>query len=264
MPTVSLRLFQLLRGGGAVIEGAEFLLTHRQLLGRYLSHLIAAAACTLAAVWLAARLEPLLPSAPVIALPWYLVLAEWLWANLPAVLSAEIAAWVALGAYVGLAWPRQFVWAIMSQRGVAPLSAEPRDGRERTLSWFVLSGAGWAALAYIPGIGLAAAAVVAGPVLGVGLVIPILALRGWHPATAGFLRSHGALLTGLGFGIVISLAIPVVNLVALPCAVAGTVCLLIREPLPEVLKTTAETTPYASPDTTRSPRSTPERPPESA
>jgi hypothetical protein len=262
MPAVGRSLYQILRGGGAVIEGAEFLLTHRQLVGRYLTQVIAAAACTFAALELAARLEPLLAPAPVIALPWYFILAEWVLANLPAVASVEIAAWIALGAYFGLAWPRRFVWAIMALRGVAPMAA--RYGRERTLSWFVLSGAGWTALTYLPGIGLAAAVASAGPVLGVSLALPILALRGWPTsATSAFLRSHGTLLTGLGFGLAVSLAVPAVNLVALPCAIAGTVCLLIREPLP-VLKTSAETIPYVSPDTTRSPRSTPGHPPESA
>lgn len=248
MSAVARALYQALRGAGAVIEGAEFLLTHRHLLGRHLPHVLTAAACTLGAMWLAAKLTAYLPPAPGMTLPWYLVLIEWCWSRLPAALAAEFAAWAALTAYLGLAWPRRFVWEVMAQRHVAP-PAQLGDGRGRAFFWLSVCGVGGAGIAWVPIVGLAAAVVLAWPVLGAGLAMAILDLRGWRSdGVYAFLTSHWATLVGLGLGVVVSLAIPAVNLVALPCAVAGATCLLVREPQPAAIKTTAGTTPYASPD----------------
>lgn len=249
MRAVGPSLYHALRGGAAVIEGAEFLLTHRRILVHQAPHVLAAGAFALIATWLASRLIPVLPQPHPLSLPWYFVLIEWLWSRLPSVLAADIAAWSALTAYLALAWPRQLVWAVMAQRNVTRPSAPP--GHERGPALFLLSagGAGCGLAAYVPVVGPAAAAVLAWPVLGAGLVVATLTLRGWPRADIYvFVRTRWEILGGLGLGVAVSVAIPVVNLVALPCAVAGTACLLFREPRPGVLRTSEGTIPCASPD----------------
>jgi hypothetical protein len=182
MRGVSRVLYQALRGGGAVVEGAEFLLTHRHLLRRQIGHFLAAAACAVVATWLGARLAMVLPAAPAIAFPWYLVLIEWLWAELPSVLAAEVAGWGAGTVYLALPFPRQLVWVVMSQRGgTAPTSPSDRE-RERALIWLGAGAAGCVLVAWVPVVGPPAAAVLACPVLGGGFVVAILTLRGWPGA----------------------------------------------------------------------------------
>jgi hypothetical protein len=197
------------------------------------------------ASWLAADL----PAPPVVAFPWYLVLVEWLFSSLQGVLAAELAAWVAQTAYVALALPQQMVWAVLTQHGVtlpSPLGGNPRGP---ALAWLSAGGVACALTAWAPRVGPVAAAVLACPVLGGGLVVTTLTLRGWPGEPLfHFTRTHWAMIVGLGVGLVVSLAIPVINLVALPCAVAGTACLLLREPRPEAVRTSEGTVPCASPD----------------
>lgn len=232
-----------------MIEGAEFLLTHRHIPRRLVFHFGAAAACVLIATWPAAWLAAHLPTPPAITLPWYLVLLEWLWASLPVVLAAELAAWIALTAYVALGLPRRLVWAVMTQREVPLPSPLPGDPRGPALAWLGAGGVGWALIAGVPVFGPAAAAVLACLVLGGAFVVTTLTLRGWSWGNVlSFILTHSAMIVGLGLGLIVSLTIPVVNLVALPCAVTGTGCLLLREPRPEAIRTNEGTVPCASPD----------------
>jgi hypothetical protein len=250
MRAVSLALYHALRGGGAVIEGAEFLLTHRHIPRRLVLHFSAAATCTLIAIWLGTRLAAALPAPPVIALPWYLVLVEWLWSSLPIVLATQFVAWSALAAYVAVALPQGIVSAVLTQRGVMPPSTLVRDPRSPVLAWLSAGGVGCALIAWVPVVGPGTAAVLGLPVLGGGLVVTTLTLLGWSKsAIRSAMRTHLAVMVGLGLGLALSLAIPVVNLVALPCAFAGTACLLLREPRPaEQVRTNEETVPCALPE----------------
>jgi hypothetical protein len=249
MRGVGRTLYHALRGGGAVIEGAEFLLTHRQIARRQILHLCAAASCTLIATWLRAWPAAYVPAPPAVTLPWYLVLVEWLWSSLPAVLTSELAAWAAQTMYVALALPRQLVSAVLSQRGSILPSPREAGPRGPALAWLGAGGLGCAAIAWLPLVGPLAAAVLACPVLGGGLVVTILMLRGWSWAdTISLVQRQWALIVGLGLGLVVSLTIPVVNLVALPCAAVGTTCLLLREVRPAPVRTSAGRAPCASPD----------------
>jgi hypothetical protein len=229
-----------------VVEGAEFLLTHRRIVGRHLVHFLAAAACSLGAVWLRPRIAAVLPPTPAVAFPWYLVLLEWLWVGLPSVLAAEISAWSATVAYLALPSTGHLIATVMAQRGGAEpfLTASHEPGG--TLAWLTAGAAVYAAIAWIPMVGPASAVVLACPVIGAGFIVTILARHGWSGgAVRAFATSHWPLLSGVGLGLIVGLVIPVFNLAALPCAAAGTACLLRREVGAVQPKTNAGTTPYA-------------------
>ncbi len=250
MRTVGLSLYHALRGGAAVIEGAEFLLTHRRRLARQIPHFLAAAACSAIATGLASRLTPGLPQPPALALPWYLVLIEWAWSRLPSVLGLEIAAGTALTGYLALAWPRELVAAVEAQRGPARPATSRRGGRASSLVVLSVGAAACGLIASVPAVGPAAAAALACPALGAGLAVATLTLHGWPPGDMrAFLSTNWEIPVGLGLGLIATMAIPVVNLTALPCALAGAACLLGREPRPGMLKTSEGTTPCASRDT---------------
>ncbi len=232
-----------------MVEGAEFLLTHHDLLRRQIGHFLAAAACALGATWLGSRLAPLFPAAPVVAFPWYLVLVEWLWAGLPSVLAAEVVAWGAGTAYLTLPSTRQLILAVMSQRGSTDPSATSYHERGRALAWLAAGAAVYVVVVWVPVVGPTTAAVLACPVLGGGFVVAVLTLRGWPAgAVRSFVGSHWAILFGVGVGVTISLVVPLINLAALPCAAAGTACLLLREARPDVFRTNAGTVPCAWPN----------------
>jgi hypothetical protein len=238
-----------------VVEGAEFLLTHRHIVGRHLVHFLAAAACAFGALWLRPWIAAVLPPVPAVTFPWYLVLLEWLWAELPSLLAAEVSAWSATAAYLALPSTGRLIAAVMAHRGEAEpcLAASHEPGG--ALAWLAAGAAAYAAIAWIPLVGPASAVVLACPVLGAGFVITVLERHGWSGgAVRAFATSHWPLLSGVGLGLIVGLVIPVFNLAALPCAVAGTVCLLRREVGAVRVRTTGGTIPYASPDRRRSPR----------
>lgn len=237
-----------------MVEGAEFLLTHRRVVGRHPVHFLAAAACSLGAVWLGPQIAAVLPSTPAVAFPWYLVLLEWLWAGLPSVLAAEVSAWSAAVAYLALPSTGRLIATVMAHRGDTEpyLTASREPGG--ALAWLA-AGAAVYAIAWIPMVGPALAVVLACPVLGAGFVITVLSRPGWAGgAVRVFVTSHWLLVSGVGLGLIVGLVIPVFNLAALPCAVAGTVCLLRREVGAVQVRTNGGTIPYASPDRRRSPR----------
>lgn len=238
-----------------MVEGAEFLLTHRRVVGRHPVHFLAAAACSLGAVWLGPRIVAVLPPTPAVAFPWYLVLLEWLWAGLPSVLAAEVSAWTATVAYLALPSTGHLIATVMAQRGGAEpyLTASHEPGG--ALAGLAAGGAVYAAIAWIPMVGPPAAVVLACPVIGAGFVVTVLSRHGWAGGTVrAFVTSHWSLVSGVGLGLIVGLVIPVFNLAALPCAVAGTVCLLRREVGAVQVRTNGGTIPYASPDRRRSPR----------
>src|SRR5574341_1675179 len=153
MRAVGRSLHQALRGGGAVVEGAEFLLTHRHFVGRQLVHFLAAGACALGAAWLGSRLAEVFPAAPVIAFPWYLVLVGWLWSGLPSVLAAELAAWSAATVYLALPSTHQLMLTVMKLRG----NTDPRvtSGRVQrgALVWLGVGAAVCGVVVWVPVVG---------------------------------------------------------------------------------------------------------------
>lgn len=229
-----------------MVEGAEFLLTHRDISRRHVLHLLASAACGLLSTWLFSAVRPLVPPPGAISLPWYLVLVEWSWSNLPAVLAAEAAAASAAIAYLLLARPRALVLSVVTRRGGTVACSSPRASGS-VIGVLTAGGLGCIGLVTVPW-GGAAASVLWLPLLGAGLVAAVLSVLGWPSAAIlTFLRSRIAMLAGLGLAIVTSLAVPVVNLVALPCATVGAACLILREE-GAAAKTSGGTIPYVSRD----------------
>jgi hypothetical protein len=248
MRAIAHGLYSALRGGGAVVEGAEFLVANHRVTLRGLGHALAAAACVIASTRLLSGIGAWLPPAPAISLPWYLVLVEWAWASLPSGLTVAATAWGAELAYLGLVAINGLVDAVANRRGHGPARAMVLSPRRAAWVCLSVGGLGCAGLAYVPVIGPVAALAAACPVLGAGFVVAILAVRGRNPRSiVGFTQSRVVLLGGLGGGILVSLALPVVSLVALPCAAAGTACLILREERSEPARTSEETVPYASP-----------------
>jgi hypothetical protein len=193
-------------------------------------HFLAAAACALGATWLGSRLAEVFPAAPAIAFPWYLVFVEWLWSGLPSVLAAELAAWSAATVYLALPSTHRLISTVMTQRGSADSSLMTGRARRSALTWLGAGAALWGVVVWVPVGGATAAAVLACPVLGGGFVVTVLALRGWSDdAIRSFVGSHWAMLSGVGLGAAVGLVVPVINMAALPCAAAGTACLLLRE-----------------------------------
>lgn len=249
MHAVSRALYQLLRGGGAVVEGAEFLLTHRHISRQQLPHLGAAALCTLMGAWMGGRLTAVLPAPPTLPFPWFLILVEWIWASLPVVLGAELAAWVAQTVYVTFAPPRQLVSAVLSQRGSGSPSPQAGLSQQTALTWLGAGGLLCALIALVPVVGPVAAAVLAFPVLGGALSATTLSLLGRpRRAVLAFLRTHWGMSAGLGVGLLVALTIPVLNLVALPCAATGIACLLLKDLGLDAFRTSEGTAPCASPN----------------
>ncbi|MFZ5861819.1 MAG: hypothetical protein ACOYXR_03100 [Nitrospirota bacterium] len=241
-------LYAALRGGGAVIEGVEFWGTHRTLIPRHAGHFLVAALC----VWLMARTTPAidgyLPTATALLLPWYLVAVEWAWSQLPIGVAAAVAAWGAQISYLSVVSVREIVDAVVNRRGGAADRSERIGPRIAAFAWMLVGGIGCAALAYVPVVGPPATLALACPVLGAGFVTAAAAARGagsWE--IIGVVRSRIAMVSGLGAGVLVALAVPVVNLIALPCAAAGTVCLVLREERGASLKTSAGTVPYVWP-----------------
>lgn len=238
-----------------MIEGFEFWGTHYHLVPRRISHFLAAAVCALLMRRVAAGIATWLPFATDLVLPWYLVAAEWAWSHLPSGLTAALAAWGAETTYLGLVSVRELVDSVVSRRGGAsdrPVHVSPR---RVALACLIVGGLGCAGLAYLPVIGPPAALVFICPVLGTGFIVATLAARGSGVVeVGGFLRSHIAMLSGLGAGVLVALSIPVINLVTLPCAAVGAGCLVLREERARSVKTNAGTVPYVSPDISRSPR----------
>jgi uncharacterized protein involved in cysteine biosynthesis len=254
MRKVSHGLHAALRGGGAVIEGIEFWGGHYSLVPRRIGHFLAAAVCTLLMTRLTAGIEAWLPSVPTLLLPWYLVAAEWAWLHLPSGLVAATVAWGAETAYLGLVSIRELVDTVVSRRGGASDWSVLVSPRRAALAWLIVGGLWCAGLAYIPVIGPLATLAVICPVLGGGFIVATIAARGLGPREIlRFVRSRIAMLSGLGAGVLVALAIPVINLVVLPCAAAGAVCLVLREERAAAVKTSEGTVPYASPDKSRSP-----------
>ncbi|MFZ5876883.1 MAG: hypothetical protein ACOYXU_10815 [Nitrospirota bacterium] len=245
---VSHGLHAALRGGGAVIEGIEFWGTHRHLIPSRIGQFLAAAACTALMARAVAELDGALPSASVLLLPWYLVAVEWAWSQLPSGLSAAVIAWGAETAYLCLVSIPRLVAAVVGRRGGDSGRSVRVSPRGTALACLLVGGLGCAGLAYVPVVGPLAALALSCPVLGAGLVMTTLASRGMdRREILGFARARSAMLSGLGAGVLVAFAIPVVNLVALPCAAAGTACLVLREERAAPVKTSAETVPYASP-----------------
>lgn len=237
-----------------MIEGIEFWGAHYPLVPRRIGHFIAAAVCTLLMTRVVAGIEAWLPSAPALLLPWYLVAAEWAWSHLPSGLAAATVAWGAETAYLALVSIRELIDTVVSRREGASDRSVVVGPRRAALTWLGVGGLGCAGLAYVPVIGPPAALAFIGPVLGAGFFVAILAARGSSlEAVVGFVRSRIAMLWGLGTGVLVALAIPVISLVALPCAAAGAICLVLREERTASVKTSAGTVPYASPDKSRSP-----------
>jgi hypothetical protein len=246
--TVSHRLYSALRGGGAVIEGIEFWGTHSQLVLRQIANFLVAAACTVLIARVVAGIEGFLPSASALLLPWYLVAVEWAWSQLPSGLAAALTAWGAETAYLSLVSMRELLDTVVSRRGGASDRSVRVSPRKAALLWLMIGGLGCAGLAYVPVIGPLAALALMCPVLGAGVVTATLASRGMtRREILGFVRARLAMLSGLGGGVLVASAIPVVNLVALPCAAAGTVCLVLREERAARVKTSEGIVPCASP-----------------
>jgi hypothetical protein len=254
MRSVSHGLYAALRGGGAVIEGIEFWGTHYPLVPRRIGHFLTAAVCTLLMTRVVAVIEAWLPRAPALLLPWYLVAAEWAWSHLPSGLTAATAAWGAETAYLGLVSIRELVDTIVSRRGGASDRSVLVSPRRAALIWLIVWGFGCAGLAYVPVIGLPATLAIICPVLGAGFIVATLAAQGSGPwEILRFVRSRIAMLSGLGGGVLVAFAIPVIKVVALPCAAAGAVCLVLREERTASVKTSAGTVLYASPNKSRLP-----------
>ncbi len=254
MRAVSRGLYAVLRGGGAVIEGIEFWGTHYDLIPRRIGHFIAAAVCLLLMARVVAEFEAFFPSAPALLLPWYLVIFEWAWSHLPSGLASAMTAWGSETAYLGLAPIRELVDAVVGRRGGASDRSVLVGPRRAALTWLGVGGLGCAGLSYVPVVGPPAALAVICPVLGAGFLVAILAARGLSPVeVVGFVRSRIAILWGLGAGVLVALTIPVISLVALPCAAAGAICLVLREERAASVKTSAGTVPCASPGKSQSP-----------
>jgi hypothetical protein len=112
----------------------------------------------------------------------------------------------------------------------------------------MVGGLACAGVAYLPVIGALVSLALMCPVLGAGVAAATLAARGLAGREIlGFVRARFAMLSGLGGGVLVAFAIPVVNWVALPCAAAGTVCLVLREERVTMVKTSEGTVPCASP-----------------
>ncbi|HET8760038.1 MAG TPA: hypothetical protein VFN94_03170 [Nitrospiria bacterium] len=241
-------LYAALRGGGAVIEGAEFLIAAARLSPRRIGHLLAAAACVLIATKLFSGIATRLPTVPEISFPWYLVLVEWGWSNLSSGLAAAATAWGAETLYLGWVSVRDVVDTVVSRRGGMAGRRAVVSARRAAIACLVVGGFGCVGVAYVPIVGPLAALAAACPVLGAGFAAACLAQRGWPPdEITRLVRRRVVLLGGLGGGVLVLLTIPLVNLVVLPCAAAGTVCLLLREERADSVKTSAGTTPCVSP-----------------
>jgi hypothetical protein len=241
-------LYSALRGGGALIEGIEFWGTHAQLAVRRIADFLVATACTVIVTRVVAGIEGYLPSASALPLPWYLVAVEWAWSQVPSGLAAALTAWGVETAYLSLVSMREVVDTVVSRRGGASDRSASVSSRKASLVWLLIGGFGCIGLAYVPVIGAPLALAIMCPVLGTGVVAGVLASRGWtRPEIFGFVRSRAAMLSGLGAGVFVGSVIPVVNLVALPCAAAGTVCLVLREERAAPVRTSEGKVPCASP-----------------
>lgn len=221
-------LYDGLRGAAALIEGVEFLLTHRTVVrksaGAFASAAALVAVGTALFSALRASIEPMVPS---VVLPWYAVLLEWMWSQMPAVLAALLLCWVIETVYLQLRWTGRLVEAVTALRGGRPRA--PSDDGRWLVTWLMV-GVGCVGLTAggVPGVIVAALA--AAPVLGAGLIYPVSRWRGWPIGIIGpFLRSRPMLCGGVGLGAVCGSAVPIFNLVAFPCAVIGVSCLLLRE-----------------------------------
>jgi hypothetical protein len=215
---------------------------------RRIANFLVAAACTVISARVVAEIQGFVPSASALPLPWYLVAVEWAWSQLPSGLAAALTAWGAETAYLSLVSMRELAETVMSRRGGDSGRTVRVSPRKAALLWLVVGGLGCAGLAYLPVIGPLLALALVCPVLGAGLAAATLAARGMtRREILGFIRARLALLSGLGGGVLVAFAVPVVNLVALPCAAAGTVCLVLRDERAATVKTSEGTVPCALP-----------------
>lgn len=223
-------LYDLLRGAGALVEGVEFLVAHHTIARRLAGHFLVAAACVLITTqWLPSRLQPLMPAVTPLVLPWYLVLAEWAWSGIPSVLAQQAAGWAAMVAYLGIAPPRGLVALVAERRG-GDLGARPVSDRMRSTIWLALGGVVCFGLSVLPTLGPLVALLAVCPVVGGALFVSVSAGRvGSSSRHRWWSRGLNATSIGLGGAVFVALSIPVVNLVALPCAATGAACLVIRE-----------------------------------
>lgn len=221
-------LYDGLRGAAAVIEGVEFLLTHRPVVRKAAGAFAAAAVLVAVSTALFPPLQAsIAPVVPGVVLPWYAVLLEWMWSQMPAVLAMLLLCWGIETVYLQLGWTGRLVDAVTALRGGRPRT--PRGGGRWLVTW-LMGGVGCAGLIAggVPGIIVAVLAAV--PILGAGLIYPVSRRRGWPAGVIGpFLRSRPMLCGGVGLGAVCGLAVPIFNLVVFPCAVVGVSCLLLRE-----------------------------------
>jgi uncharacterized protein involved in cysteine biosynthesis len=159
-----------------------------------------------------------------------------------------LTAWGAETAYLSLVSMRELVETVVSRRGGDSRRSVRLSPRKAALAWLVIGGLACGGVAYLPVIGGLVALVLMCPVLGAGLAAATLAARGMTGREIfGFASARLAMLSGLGGGVLVAFTIPVVNLVALPCAAAGTVCLVLREERAATVKTSEGTVPCASP-----------------
>jgi hypothetical protein len=231
-----------------VIEGIEFWGTHPELVFRRITNFLVAAACTVLIARMVAEIESVLPSASALSLPWYLVAVEWAWSELSSGLAAALTAWGAETAYLSLVSMRDLVDTVVDRRGGASDRTVRVSPRRAALLWLVVGGLACAGLAYVPVVGALGGLALICPVIGAGVAAATLAARGMTGSEIfGFVRARVLMLSGLGGGMLVALAIPVVYWVALPCAAAGTVCLVLREERAAPVKTSEGTVPCASP-----------------
>jgi hypothetical protein len=224
-----------LRGFGALIEGAEFLFTHRHLWRPLALHLGTAATLVLLTGWLRPPLATTIaPYLPAVVAPWYLVLAEWAWGAMPSVLASLAVSGLVTAAYSALAWPTALVARVAAIRAPGkPGTPTTLTDRMAVLVWLAAGGLVCSGVVVLHPLGAAVAVFLACPVLGIALIYPALRLRGWAPREARrFALARLAIWSGLGTGLAIGLAVPLVSLAALPCGMVGAACLALREERP--------------------------------
>lgn len=223
------RLYDGLRGAATLVEGLEFLLTHRPVVKDALRPFAASVALiVLAGVFMAPLRSGLAPFVPGLTLPWYFVLFEWGWSAMPSLLAALLLCVGIEILYFWLAAPGTLVDAVAVRRGATHQPATL--DRIRFTGWVGGMSLGCAGIAAAGGAGVAIAGLVALPMLGGGMVWAIACLRGWAPAVVRhLLSSRLTLCGGLGAALLVGSMVPILNLAVFPCATIGVTCLILRE-----------------------------------
>jgi len=226
----------LLRGFGAIIEGAEFLLTHRTLWRPLAPHFGAGAALALGASLAIHPLQRIVMAhVPPLVLPWYLAPLEWAWGATPGLLASLLMLVLAEIAYLAVAWPAPVIQAVALIRHAHRSDLDPSSitaiasGRWRMLLAMAGCTIGCVALLWTSAVGSTLVATFGMVVIsGAGLLYPA-----WQSARRvsafGVDFTRVPLCIGLGGGLFVLWMIPLLGVVSLPIGVVGTACLALRE-----------------------------------